>query len=209
MIFIGMRKGKIFECNKFHLQQLVKDSNTYSDVLKKLGLLPVGSNRYNLKEKIKAENIDDSHMASNCGFGWSSGKSLIEKDDALEYFVEKSSIDRASIKKYVLRYDLLPYVCQKCHQVPTWNNEVLVLDLDHINGKRNDNRLENLRFLCPNCHSQEKTSNRRLYQKTITTDMVKSVIGECRSKRKILQQLNVAESGSSYRRLNKILLDLS
>lgn len=209
MIFISMKKGKIFECDKTYLQQLVKESNTYSDVLKKLGLRPVGSNRYNLKEKIKTENIDDSHMASNCGFGWSSGKSLIKKDDVLRYFVEKSSIDRASIKKYILRYDLLSYVCQKCHQNPTWNNEILVLDLDHINGKRNDNRLENLRFLCPNCHSQEKTSNRRLYQKIITSEMVKSVIGKCKSKRKILQQLNVAESGSSYKCLNKILSNLS
>lgn len=204
-----MRKGKIFECSKLRLQQLVKDSNTYSDVLKKLGLLPVGSNRYNLKEKIKAENIDDSHLAINCGFGWSSGKSLIEKDEALGYFVEKSSMDRASIKKYVLRYDLLPYICQKCRQIPIWNNEVLVLDLDHINGQRHDNRLDNLRFLCPNCHSQEKTSNRRSYQKIITTEMVKSVVGKCNSKRKMLQTLNVAESGSNYKRLNKILSEVS
>lgn len=197
--------GKIFECKREILYSLVKESKTYSEVLRKMGLSPVGNNRYNLKEKIKYENINDLHMLSNSGLGWSSGRSLVDKKDILKYFTPSSTMDRASIKKYILRFNLIPYVCKKCSCNPVWNNEKLILDLDHINGIRNDHTLENLRFLCPNCHSQEPTSNRRIYQKFILIDDVKRYMKICKTKREILKKLNVAECGTNYKRLNELI----
>ena len=44
--------------------------------------------------------------------------------------------------------------CSKCGQPPTWLGSELTLDIDHINENWLDDRIENLRFLCPNCHSQ-------------------------------------------------------
>jgi 5-methylcytosine-specific restriction endonuclease McrA len=58
----------------------------------------------------------------------------------------------------VLQHNLLEYKCGKCQRQPMWMNEPLTLELDHINGDPLDDRLENLRFLCPNCHSQTPTS---------------------------------------------------
>lgn len=55
------------------------------------------------------------------------------------------------IRRYVLKNQLLPYICE-CEQEPQWRGSILTLHLDHINGNPGDNRLENLRFLCPNCH---------------------------------------------------------
>ena len=63
---------------------------------------------------------------------------------------------RASVRKTILKENLIEYKCDIC-QIDTWNNKKLSLHLDHINGKNSDHRLENLRWLCPNCHSQTTT----------------------------------------------------
>ena len=63
---------------------------------------------------------------------------------------------RASIRRVILKENLIEYKCSECN-VKTWNGKILSLHLDHINGINSDNRLENLRFLCPNCHSQTET----------------------------------------------------
>ena len=61
------------------------------------------------------------------------------------------------MKKRIIESKLLDYNCNICSEGPTWRGKTLVLQLDHINGINNDNRIENLRFLCPNCHSQTDT----------------------------------------------------
>jgi Zn finger protein HypA/HybF involved in hydrogenase expression len=63
---------------------------------------------------------------------------------------------RASVRKQILKEGLLNYKCDSC-DITEWNGKSISLELDHINGKRDDHRLENLRFLCPNCHSQTRT----------------------------------------------------
>jgi Zn finger protein HypA/HybF involved in hydrogenase expression len=63
---------------------------------------------------------------------------------------------RASVRRVILKENLIEYKCSECN-VKTWNGKILSLHLDHINGINSDNRLENLRFLCPNCHSQTET----------------------------------------------------
>lgn len=72
-------------------------------------------------------------------------------------FVENSTTTRGVIRKYIIRHDLIPYECACCGNDGTWQGEVLTLHLDHINGINNDHRLENLRWLCPNCHAQTDT----------------------------------------------------
>jgi 5-methylcytosine-specific restriction endonuclease McrA len=63
---------------------------------------------------------------------------------------------RRGVKHRILKENLLPYVCAVCN-VSEWNGKPISLHLDHINGKNGDHRIENLRFLCPNCHSQTDT----------------------------------------------------
>ncbi|WZB39642.1 HNH endonuclease [Streptomyces phage Cursive] len=65
--------------------------------------------------------------------------------------------NRVNLKTRILANGWLEYKCQKCGLGAEWNGEPLVLQLDHINGKNNDHRIENLRFLCPNCHTQTDT----------------------------------------------------
>jgi len=58
------------------------------------------------------------------------------------------------LKRRLIAEKLLEYKCDQCGLDQFWNNKQISLQLDHINGINNDNRIENLRFLCPNCHSQ-------------------------------------------------------
>jgi Zn finger protein HypA/HybF involved in hydrogenase expression len=83
------------------------------------------------------------------------------KKDIFEYLVENSKNGRHNIKRRLLREGLIENVCSECGLKDTWNGKPISLELDHINGVNNDNRLENLRMLCPNCHSQTETFKSR------------------------------------------------
>ena len=61
------------------------------------------------------------------------------------------------LKKRLISEEYFDKVCVECGITDTWNDKPIVLHLDHINGVNNDHRLENLRLLCPNCHSQTDT----------------------------------------------------
>ena len=67
-----------------------------------------------------------------------------------------SNKTRSKIRSEIIKNKLLPYMCNECG-ISEWKGNSLSLHLDHINGINNDNRLDNLRFLCPNCHSQTDT----------------------------------------------------
>ena len=72
-------------------------------------------------------------------------------------FTKDSPFKREKVKKIIISEELLEYKCVLCSNEGMWENTPLVLQLDHKNGINNDNRLENLRFLCPNCHTQTET----------------------------------------------------
>ena len=76
--------------------------------------------------------------------------------DHKDLFVKNCKYTRRVVKLTIIRDNLIPYICE-CGIIYSWNNKSITLQLDHINGINNDNRLENLRFLCPNCHSQTET----------------------------------------------------
>lgn len=70
---------------------------------------------------------------------------------------KNSNTSRDVIKRYIINKKLIKYECFECKITNLYNGKHITLHLDHINGIKNDNRLKNLRFLCPNCHSQTET----------------------------------------------------
>ena len=97
---------------------------------------------------------------------WNKGKQGVQSpppnkiDDSL-VFVENATIARHHVKNRIIKQNLIEYVCACCGIGPVWMGNPMPLILDHINGVNNDNRLENLRFVCSNCESQLDTYKSR------------------------------------------------
>lgn len=140
------------------LIRAVKNSKSKLQVIKKLGLTVPGSYR-TVNKYIRLLNIKLDHFETNSERGKRIGKHKRLKNK--DVFKIDSDYDSVGLKRRIIRDNLLPYICQLCNLTDTWNSLPLILQLDHISGKNRDNRLKNLRFLCPNCHTQTNTFCRR------------------------------------------------
>lgn len=141
---------------------IVTTSNTIMDIIRKLGFETNNggclSDVYKqIKLRIKFENIDISHII--LGRSHNRGKTYIvhTRKNMKEILIENSSFSKNRLKQRLIKENYLQNKCIECGLETLWNNKKLVLQLDHINGISNDNRIENLRMLCPNCHSQTET----------------------------------------------------
>ena len=137
------------------LRNKVCEAQCISEVLRSIKLQINGNNSATLKKYIELYNIDISHFLDKRGLS-TQRKMLISKSNE-EIFIENSNTCRSVVKKRILSQTLIPYICSLCDNVGIWNNQRLSLQLEHKNGINTDHRLENLEFLCPNCHSQTAT----------------------------------------------------
>jgi 5-methylcytosine-specific restriction endonuclease McrA len=130
----------------------VKESGSIRQVLQRLNLREAGGNYQCAKERIKKLDLDTSHFHGQL---WSKGKKL-PKLPIESYLVEGKLTGSHKLKLRLLREGIKTHQCESCGIVE-WMGSPAPLELDHINGNRYDNRLENLRLLCPNCHAQTDT----------------------------------------------------
>lgn len=133
----------------------IASSASWTEAIDSLGLRRSG-NVYAMLKRLSAERcLDIQHMAIGGGRTISANrKASIPLDSVM---VAGSSYARGSLKRRLLASGALQNACAVCGGGAHWNGLPLVLHLDHVNGVADDHRIENLRLLCPNCHSQTAT----------------------------------------------------
>lgn len=139
----------------------VAANQTMSGTLRALGMNVNGGGFTRLKKKIADCGINTEHWL---GYGHLKGRQAYNKGQGKplrEVMVRHSTYQRGHLKRRLIEDRILDHKCAVCGLGSEWQNEPIVLVLDHINGVNNDHRLKNLRLLCPNCNSQTPTFSGR------------------------------------------------
>ena len=139
---------------KIELEKLINESFTLSEVLMKLKIRSAGGNFKSLNKYIKFHNINIDHFNANT-VRIQKLKAMTEnkKIALVDVLITDSSYSRKNLKQRLYKEGLKEHKCELCGQNEIWLGKKMSLILDHINGVWNDNRIENLRIICPNCNA--------------------------------------------------------
>lgn len=130
------------------LPNIINDCYSYADILRKLELSTHGSNTLTAKKYVQHFNLNVEHFDKVKG---TKSDKVVLTD---EHVFCKNKITKSVVRKRFLK--LVEYKCVICG-IDKWMNAPLILEMDHIDGNRDNNEWNNLRLLCPNCHSQTET----------------------------------------------------
>ena len=146
-------KSKIEQLSDEQFKEIIKTNYSYADCLEEIDLSRKnGEAVKKLKDRIEQLNCSTEH------FNLKKTKRGTTHSYSLNEILVKNSPYNSSyhLKQRLIDENLLEYKCSICG-IDSWQDKKIILQLDHINGINTDNRLSNLRLLCPNCHSQTDT----------------------------------------------------
>lgn len=153
------KSNVLYNYTKEQLQDLLNNSNSYCDILSKIGLNSKGGNINTLKKIIKEYELNEDILNANrkklykkCGH--ISNNSLLISQE--EYFKNGAFYHSNSLKKNLIERGLKEYKCEICG-IKDWQGKPISLQVHHKDGNHFNNNLDNLQLLCPNCHSQTDT----------------------------------------------------
>lgn len=153
--------------SKENVSKAVSESTTYADAIRKMGRKAVGGNHATIRKYIKLYGIDTSHFDS---FMSGVRRGGIVKQPLRKILIKNSTYSRTHLKDRLYKEGLKNRKCEMCGQGEEWMGKKMSLILDHINGINDDNRIENLRIVCPNCNSTLETHCARNKMKSITQE---------------------------------------
>ena len=143
------------------LKEAVENSYSYRSVLIKLGLVPAGGNYQHVLRTIKEQKLSVKHFR---GQGWNTGWKFDPRKPATpleKWLIKGSTVQSFTLKRRLFKVGIKSPKCELCGWQQVSVDGRIPVELDHINGDHSDNRLENLRVLCPNCHSLQPTHRGR------------------------------------------------
>jgi len=200
--------AKLSKIDIENLREAARKASSAAEAARELSLSDNGGNTTRLKKILLENKIDTSHWTGQL---WSKGRTCLDDKrirktkDVAEIFVENSNTSSSYVRKLILKKNLKKYACEKCSLIGEWNGKSINLQLDHINGNRKDHRLENLRWLCPNCHSQTDTfCSKNGNKQKASDDELRKALLESPNIRQALAKFDL-ENGGNYRRAKKII----
>jgi len=143
----------MFKCEDSKFIEIVANSISLAQVIRKCGLVPAGGNYRSTKERIKKLKLDTSHFT---GQAHNKGKKLGPKQPIESYLQNNVKTSSNHLKNRLIREEYFEHKCYKCN-LTTWNDLPIPIELEHIDGNHMNNNLSNLTILCPNCHAQTDT----------------------------------------------------
>lgn len=181
------------------LEEAVRSSTTISDVARKLGKQPKGGNISALVSKCKLLGVDTQHLR---GQSWAKGKSKLTADQLnTNVFVYGG---KGPHKQILIRER--GHKCECCDN-EEWLGKQITLELDHIDGDRDNNVRDNLQLLCPNCHSYTPTWRGRNVKKgcRVSNADLKKALKETDNIKQALTVAGLAPKGANYKRAEQLL----
>ena len=139
------------------LAKLVPESESVYDVIRRAGARPSAGLSTLVGARIREYGLDTSHFLgrrANCGAGHTGGAERLDWRAVLVFDRNSGRREARARLRRALIESGVPHQCALCGLGPTWNGQPLTLQIDHRNGDDLDNQPSNLRFACPNCHSQ-------------------------------------------------------
>jgi len=168
------------------IQEEFEENGTLTDICKRLSVCISTLKSYCKRHGIELPEYKRDYIVKNA-------------------LVEKWEGGMSTVKKQAEKY-LDSNSCNTCG-INSWEGKELPLELDHINGNRRDNRIENLRYLCPNCHSQTPTfrSKNKKHSRKISDKEFIEMLRESESINQACIKLNIPSISCHYKRARKLI----